>query len=352
MIMESWLSLFRSPPRSLLPATSTPSALSSTTCPEKHDVFLSFRGEDTRNNFNSHLYEALCSKQIDTFIDDEKLDRGGEISPSLRKAIEQSKLSVIIFSKTYASSKWCLDELVKILESKQKNEQIVIPVFYHVDPSNVRKQCGSYALFPKHWQLIFQGKLPKWKAALTEAASLSGWDSTNIMSEAQLVKRVVQDILLKLNHMSQDGFNSKDLVGIEKHIVKIESLLQIGSLNVRIVGIWGMGGIGKTTIADAVFTKIASLFDSYFFVANVREQLERFGLNKLRDKYLSDLLGQENLRIGTPSMGSTFVKERLRRKRALVVFDDVDDSSHLEYLLGNSGDGCFGSGSRVIHGDE
>ncbi|KAJ7962587.1 TIR-NBS resistance protein [Quillaja saponaria] len=106
--MEFWLSLFRSSPRPLLPDTPTSSALPSTTCPEEHDVFLSFRGEDTRNNFTSHLYEALCSKQIETFLDDEELDRGDEISPSLLKQIEQSKLSVIIFSKNYASSQWCL----------------------------------------------------------------------------------------------------------------------------------------------------------------------------------------------------------------------------------------------------
>ncbi|KAJ7962592.1 TIR-NBS-LRR disease resistance protein [Quillaja saponaria] len=61
------------------------------TTSEKYDIFLSFRGEDTRNNFTSHLHEALRSKQIETFIDDE-LDRGGEISSSLLKAIEQSKI--------------------------------------------------------------------------------------------------------------------------------------------------------------------------------------------------------------------------------------------------------------------
>ncbi|KAJ7957403.1 Disease resistance protein (TIR-NBS-LRR class) [Quillaja saponaria] len=314
MIMASWLSLFRASPCSLLPNTPTPSVLPSINCPEKYDVFLSFRGEDTRNNFTSHLYEALCKKQIETFIDDKELDRGGELSPSLLKAIEQSKLSVIIFSKNYASSKWCLDELVKTLESNEKNGQIVIPVFYHVDPSN----------------------------------PISRWDSTNIMSEAQLVKRVVQDILLKLDRKSQNDFNFKNLVGIDKHIVKIVSLLEIRSSNFHIVGIWSLGGIGKTTIADAVFTKLASQFESYCFVANVREQVERFGLNYLRDKYLSDLLEQENLRIGTPSMRSTFVKARLCRKKVLVVFDDVDDSSQLEYLPGTSWDGCFGSGSKVM----
>ncbi|BFG41731.1 hypothetical protein CerSpe_280050 [Prunus speciosa] len=86
---------------------------------EKYDVFLSFRGEDTRYTFTSHLYAALCAKKIKTYIDD-ILERGEEIAPSLLEAIEKSKLSVIIFSKNYASSTWCLDELVHILRCKER----------------------------------------------------------------------------------------------------------------------------------------------------------------------------------------------------------------------------------------
>ena len=82
-----------------------------------HDVFLSFRGEDTRYNFTSHLYQALCDKGFNTFIDND-LRRGEEISTELLKAIESSMISIVVFSDNYASSGWCLDELVKILECR------------------------------------------------------------------------------------------------------------------------------------------------------------------------------------------------------------------------------------------
>ncbi|CAL9021832.1 unnamed protein product [Prunus brigantina] len=90
---------------------------------EKYDVFLSFRGEDTRYTFTSHLYAALCSKEIKTYIDD-ILERGEQIAPALFEAIKTSKLSVIIFSKNYASSTWCLDELVHILRCKARGDSI------------------------------------------------------------------------------------------------------------------------------------------------------------------------------------------------------------------------------------
>ena len=139
----------------------------------KYDVFLSFRGEDTRKNFTDHLYTALEKKGIHTFRDDEKLNRGKDISPTLLKAIEDSQFAIIVFSRNYATSSWCLDEAAKIAECKEKLGQIVLPVFYDVEPSHVRKQEGSFGdAFAKHKQNFKDN----WAKALDELASVSGWD--------------------------------------------------------------------------------------------------------------------------------------------------------------------------------
>ena len=145
----------------------------------RHDVFLSFRGEDTRDNFISHLYAALQRKNIEAYID-YRLQRGEEISPALETAIEESKIYVLVFSQNYASSTWCLNELTKILDCKKRYERDVIPVFFKVDPSTVRKQEERYKeAFEVHEQLFKDDmdKVQRWKNALTQAAELSGWDS-------------------------------------------------------------------------------------------------------------------------------------------------------------------------------
>lgn len=147
--------------------------------PTLHDVFLSFRGEDTRNGFTGHLYAALCRENINTFIDD-RLNRGDHISDSLHKAIDESTIYVVVFSEHYAYSTWCLDELTQILECKQEFGRLVIPIFYKVDPSNVRHQRGTYAdAFVKHEKRFKEELILKWKAALTQVAGFSGWDSKN-----------------------------------------------------------------------------------------------------------------------------------------------------------------------------
>ena len=109
----------------------------------KYDVFVNFRGKDIRDGFLGYLTRAFHQKQIHAFIDD-KLEKGDEIWPSLVGAIQGSSISLTIFSENYTSSRWCLDELVKILECREKYGQIVIPVFYGVNPTDVRHQKGNY----------------------------------------------------------------------------------------------------------------------------------------------------------------------------------------------------------------
>lgn len=143
----------------------------------RYDVFVSFRGQDTRYNFVDHLFSALHHKGINTFIDNDII-KGQELSSTLVAAIEASSISVIVFSENYASSKWCLDELVKILQCKHSNKQRVYPIFYKVDPSDVRNQRGTYGEALAYHENQFQDNMEKvfgWRAALTEAANLAGW---------------------------------------------------------------------------------------------------------------------------------------------------------------------------------
>ena len=142
--------------------------------PKKFDVFLSFRGEDTRLGFISHLYNVLCQRGINTFIDD-NLQRGEETSVGLLKVIESLKISIIVFSENYASSKWCLDELAKIVECKKK-DQLVLLVFYNIDPSEVRNQKEKFGeALSKHEEKLKDYKVQSWREALFEVANISGW---------------------------------------------------------------------------------------------------------------------------------------------------------------------------------
>ena len=145
----------------------------------KYDVFLSFRGEDARNNFTGHLYKALKQKGIDTFMDNEKLRGGEEISSTLVAAIQRSRCSIIVLSENYASSKWCLEELVEVLECKRDKNQRVVPIFYNVDPSHVRNQTGTFGKAMAQHEKNKKEKVQKWREALTQVANLCGFDSLN-----------------------------------------------------------------------------------------------------------------------------------------------------------------------------
>ena len=147
----------------------------------KYDVFVSFRG-DTCNNFTDHLFAALRGQGILAFRDDTKLKKGKLISAELLQAIEGSQVLIVVFSKNYASSTWCLQELAKIADCIQVPGQCVLPIFYDVNPSEVRKQSGNYEkAFVEHEERFkedveMMAQVRRWRGALTQVANLSGWD--------------------------------------------------------------------------------------------------------------------------------------------------------------------------------
>ncbi|XP_040960369.1 disease resistance protein RPV1 [Gossypium hirsutum] len=164
-----------------------------------YDVFLSFRGEDTRNNFTDHLYNALKRRGIVTFRDDPKLEAGEEIAPELFEAIQQSWCSIIVFAKTYAFSSWCLEELADIVKQKKDKEHKVYPIFYEVDPSDLRKQKEKVEAFAKHEERYKEDgeKIQKWRNALREVANIKGWHLNN-RHESEFIQDIAKKISVKL----------------------------------------------------------------------------------------------------------------------------------------------------------
>ncbi|XP_075670489.1 disease resistance protein Roq1-like [Castanea sativa] len=251
------------------------------------DVFLNFRGKDTRHRFLRLLYDALVEKKISTFKDDKVLEKGKPIPSELLKAIEGSRFLVVIFSKKYAFSSWCLDELTKIVECRhEKKGHTIFPVFYDVKPTEVRKQEGSFGeAFAKHEEVFKENleKVKKWRDALKEVANISGW------------------------------------------------VIPMGC---------------KTTIARVVYDSFSNQFEASSFLHGIRETYGRQSLVYLQKKFLSDILMERNIIVESRYKGVQLIKHRLCNKKVLLVFDDIDDLHQVQFLVGH-GD-WFGPGSRII----
>ncbi|CAH8278073.1 unnamed protein product [Arabidopsis lyrata] len=288
-----------------------------------YDVFPSFSGEDVRITFLSHFLKELDRKLIIAFKDNE-IERSQSLDPELKQAIRTSRIAVVVFSEKYPSSSWCLDELLEIVRCKEELGQLVIPVFYGLDPSHARKQTGKFGeAFVKTCQRKTEDETKLWRQSLTDVANVLGYHSQNWPNEAQMIEAIANNVLGKLNSIPTNDF--KDFVGMEDHIAKMSALLHLESKEVRMVGIWGSSGIGKTSIARVLYSRLSHRFQSSVFV-------DRAFISKNKKDIKIHHLGA--------------VEERLKHHKVLIFIDDLDDQVVLDTLAGLTQ--WFGYGSRII----
>ncbi|EFH51777.1 predicted protein [Arabidopsis lyrata subsp. lyrata] len=331
-------------------SSASPSSVSPSTSSHNwtHQVFPSFRGEDVRRNFLSHIQKEFQRKGITTFVDNE-IKRGESIGPKLIHAIRGSKIALVLLSKNYASSSWCLDELVEIMKCKEELGQTVLPIFYKIDPSDVKKLTGKFgSAFKNICACKTNEIIRKWRQALAKVATTTGYSSRNWDNEADMIEKISSDILKMLNYTTPSS-DFGGLIGMEAHMKKMEQLLCLDSDEVRMIGIWGPSGIGKTIIARVLFNQFNGSFELSVFVENIKELMCRPLCSDdystklhIQRQFMSQITNHKEMEICHLGV----VQDMLHDKKVLVVLDNIDQSIQLDAIAKET---CwFGQGSRII----
>ncbi|CAN1729190.1 Disease resistance protein L6 [Linum perenne] len=299
----------------------------------EYEVFLSFRGLDIRHTFADCLYSCLVRAKIRTFRDEEELPKGETLGPSLVKAITESKIYIPIFTEKYASSKWCLQEPAKMVECwKTGKGHIILPIFYLMDPRDVRHQEEA---FEQHNLKHDPMTVKEWKEALEVVGDMKGWHVTKSDGQGAIIDHVFTKVELHLRAIYT--LMTDELVGIDFHVEQVVKLLNLGSTSEKFVGIHGMGGFGKTTLAKAVYNKIFTQFDHCCFLENVRETLSKNdGIVNMQNKVISNILRSGSSQARNASDGIQVIKDRVCKHKLLIVLDDIDERFNFDEILGKS----------------
>ncbi|CDY54156.1 BnaC02g47150D [Brassica napus] len=201
------------------------------------------------------------------------------------------------------------------MQCKRDLGQLVIPVFYGLDTSHLKKQSGDFGeAFKKTCHNQTEEVKNQWKQALTDVANILGYHWDN---DVKMVEEMAIDVLGKLNLSPSQDWDD---------------------FEVRRVGIWGPFGIGKTTIARSLFSLISSQFQSSNFIDKgfVSKSMEIYSRSnpddykvnsRLQKSFLSEILGNKH-------------------QKVLIVIDDLDDQLVLDALAVQTQ--WFGNGSIII----
>ncbi|KAF8107619.1 hypothetical protein N665_0119s0080 [Sinapis alba] len=277
--------------------------------------------------FISYLSKELCLRGFTPLIYD--LTRSTLTGVEM---LHRSRVGIIIFSKNYACSRQCLDKFVAIVHYSKANNFVLYPVYFKLTVTDIRGQSGSFRrAFTR----------PEKSVLASQVHTLTSTNEYQFIKgqEVILAKNIVRDVCL----LTETNMNLRGRLQM-KSILSLLNCSQFSPLH--IVGLWGMAGIGKTTIAREIFRTQAERYDVCYFLPDFHIVCQTRGLGHLRDEFFSRISGEEKVTVDACDTKLGFLRDRFLNKRVLVVLDGVSNARDAEFLVG--GFDWFSGGHTLI----